>query len=257
MENWLRDIDFLTIRHARSLGQVHPTSYRQIGDFNIPLYDPTGFRQAQELGVFLNGYFQTHPPRGDTLLLSTPYLRGEQTRDGYLSQLTAVSFKSILMRAYLGEHRYGDINGLTDEEIRKKHPSFLAEQAEAQRKGERHLLRFPGIDKDGVAGESQYDVYLRTQAILEDAKMAHDQGVRTIIINTHGTSGRAAQMNLVGDLSSDANWQSWRRPQNCQVDLIRDGQKQGVLFAGFSEPYATRPSLHLPPSASSHDKDPP
>jgi len=240
MESWLHDIDFLINRHGLSAGQVDPVLYRKIGDFGMPLSEPRGFRQAEELGVFYKTYFDRTPPKGKVLILSTPYLRGEQTKEGFLRSIKD-RVSDIQLRDYLGEHRYGGINGMSDREVKTLFPNFLVEQAKAEASGERFKLRFPGTDKDGVAGESEADVYRRAGNILRDAKIAHNSGVRTIIVNTHGTTGRAIQMNILGLPECDALWKIWVKPNNCQVDLIHDGQSNRAIYRGHPDPEDLRP----------------
>jgi len=237
-------IDVFTIRHARSAGQDNPPLYGVYGDFPLPVSE-AGRQQAKDAGAFLEGHFRRHPEDGKRVaILSSPYKRAVETLGLYLPSISA-QVAEIKLKPYLGEHRYGIANGLSEEELAEKYPAFVRQRAAAEAAGHRHRLAFPGTDKDGVQGESQYDVWTRTQAVIADIKAAQAEGVTTVIVNTHGTAGRAVQMHLLGIQSSDDIWRAWKKPHNCQIDLIRDG-KAGPVYVPDMAPGERTPAPYAP-----------
>lgn len=234
MHDWLREMEILGIRHGFSAGQREPAQYLLIGDSKIPL-DIAGRVQARDCGLALHAHFQNNPPVSGVAVLSSPYQRAKETFRIYRARVQSAVLGPISYPDYLGEHRYGAVNGLLPHQVSMQHADFLRARAEATQRGTRHLLPYPGVDSEGVPGESQTDVVHRTAAIHDDLRRLYDAGIRHVIVNAHGTSIRAVQMNLLGIESTDDNWRNWATPQNCQIDRIFNGERR-TIYAGSPEP---------------------
>ena len=240
MEAWLQEMEVLFNRHGFSAGQRDPLQYTTQGDAKLRL-DQVGQEQSVDCGIAYDAHFKAFPPRSDVAVLSSPYGRAVETFDICGSYIHSAILLPVQQRAYLGEQRYGGVNGLGPDQIAVQYPDFLLTQKALAARGKRYLLKFPGIDSEGVPGESQYDVYIRTKAVIEDLRDLYQSGIRHVIVNSHGTSGRAAQMNVLDIPSSDEVWRNWPKPNNCQIDRIFKGERT-VLYPGAPEPASSRTS---------------
>ncbi len=238
MEAWLQEMEVLFNRHGFSAGQRDAVQYTMQGDATLRL-DPVGQEQSVDCGIAYDAHFMAFPPRSDVAVLSSPYGRAVETFDICRPYIHSAILLPVQARAYLGEQRYGGVNGLGPDQIAEQYPDFLPTQKAFAAHGERYLLKFPGVDSEGVRGESQYDVYIRTKAIIGDLYDLYQSGIRHVIVNSHGTSGRAAQMNVLGMPCSDEVWRNWPKPNNCQIDRIFKGERT-VLYPGAPEPASSR-----------------
>ena len=234
MEPWLLEMTILSNRHARSAGQENPENYIIFGDSRVPLA-LIGHAQAEAAGDAYEAYFAANPPQGKVALLSSGHVRAVQTKTIYLPRIKSAVISHMAIKTYLGEHRYGAVNGVGVEGVAAQFPDFPQLRREAIAKGECHMLPYPGFDADGVLGESQFEVHGRTAAIRRDLRALYDHGFWVVIINSHGTSGRGAQMNILGVPSTDENWKGWPAPNNCQIDLIHQGVRR-CLHIGAANP---------------------
>lgn len=244
LQNALASTEIWGIRHAFSLGQEKLENYIVFGDAGIGLAEE-GIRQTRLLRDFIS---RNHPPEPITIICSD-FSRAQQTMQWGVRPALIDKDVQVITRPYMGEHRHGEISGLTHQQMHSSHADFMRAREIAKREGRWHTLSYPGVDVEGVSGESQQQVFHRTRTILDDVQTAHEQGRKTVIVVAHGTSLRGAKAHISGvPESSDDYWQNAPLPRNTQIDRFRNGRWE-VLFEGFPDPVL--PYMH--PAAAVHD----
>jgi alpha-ribazole phosphatase len=157
----------LLVRH----GYVGPKEERFLGRTDIPL-SKAGIRQAEQLRNRLA------PEKIDAIYSST-LRRARQT-----AEIVAAGHKAKITSCQeLRECDFGDIEGLTFEEIKKKYPAL------AQELSERKTRAFPG-------GETIEQLNDRVQAFLK--RLKRRKAGETVLVVAHGGPLRLIICDLLG-----------------------------------------------------------
>jgi len=166
------------VRHGESAGNVLRDEAEAAGaeiididqrDVDVPLSD-LGRRQAQALGDWLG---RQPAPERPTTVLSSPYVRAQQTADEALAAAGSGHDEvERLLDERLREREFGVLDRLTKAGILAREP----QQAELRAFLGKFYHRPPG-------GESWADVGLRVRAVLE--RLGREHAGERVLISTH------------------------------------------------------------------------
>lgn len=163
------------VRHGESAGNVARDAAYQAQlarieltgrDVDVPLSD-LGARQARALGHW---FAQGHEEGRPNVLLSSPYLRAQDTARLFRDAGGCPADTCIRLDERLREKEFGILDGLTGIGIRAEHP----EQAALRATLGKFYHRPPG-------GESWCDVIFRLRALLDTVGLHHG-GCRVMIV---------------------------------------------------------------------------
>jgi broad specificity phosphatase PhoE len=164
----------LIVRHGESLGNVARRAAEQDGvldidvgvrDMDVPLSE-AGERQADAVGLWLGALGRRAP----TTVLSSPYVRAEQTTARALR--AAGLDLPVTLDERLREREFGVLDRLTHLGVAQRHP----EQAELRARVGKFYHRPPG-------GESWCDVVLRIRSVLDTVSREH--GGEHVLVVAH------------------------------------------------------------------------
>ena len=169
-ERWPASIEI--VRHGESAGNVarefaeaqgHPFIDIATRDMDVPLSE-LGQRQARAVGMWIASLGRRAP----TVVLSSPYVRAEQTAS--IALTTAGLEVPLVLDERLREREFGVLDRLTKAGILERFP----DQAEARARIGKFYHRPPG-------GESWCDVALRVRSLLDSVTREHS-GKRVMIV---------------------------------------------------------------------------
>ena len=161
------------VRHGQSAGNVARDAAQAAGlhrievagrDVDVPL-SPLGEEQARALGRWFAGG-EARP----TVVLSSPYLRAQQTAQLFRASGGCDADLAICIDERLREKEFGILDGLTTSGVASVYP----EQAEFRRILGKFYHRPPG-------GESWADVILRLRSVLDTVSL-HHAGEHVVIV---------------------------------------------------------------------------
>jgi ribonuclease H / adenosylcobalamin/alpha-ribazole phosphatase len=161
------------VRHGQSAGNVardaaHAAGVDRIAltdrDVDVPLSD-LGREQSRALGHWFAG-----DGRRPTVILSSPYLRAQQTARLFRESGGCAADLAICLDERLREKEFGILDGLTTSGV----ASVFPDQAEFRRLLGKFYHRPPG-------GESWADVILRLRSLLDTVSL-HHSGEHVMIV---------------------------------------------------------------------------
>lgn len=219
-------MEIILVRHGESAGNLDRSVHRTLADHVVPLSD-LGKEQATQAGQKIQSYLRERKlvtsANPTVRLWSSPYLRTRQTAEEILP--IEWENKGLIINDYredvaLCEQQFGLFDGLTDEELVERFPEEQAHYEKMERFSGRYWARMP-------CGESRFDVSLRVHQMFGTWHRDAEQGVRNIIVVSHGVTIRAILMRWL-HLSPD--WfEQEPNPGNCAVRVIREGKDLGYV----------------------------
>ena len=175
------------VRHGQSTANVNKAVHYEMPDHAIPLSE-LGKRQAVAAGHALNEVIDDLFGQGPMRMWVSPYLRTRQTADGIESVLAKHIKAAMVPRSEniaLCEQQFGLFDGIPDEELSEHFPREHAHYKLAEDFDGKFWPRMP-------MGESRFDVAMRVQTSFATFKeQAEEDGIRNIIVVTHGVAMRA------------------------------------------------------------------
>jgi 2,3-bisphosphoglycerate-dependent phosphoglycerate mutase len=177
MTDWPSPSSLWLLRHAESIGNVARDKAEYGGlevielaerDMDVPLSE-RGVEQANEFGTWLVRQDASSWP---DVVLSSPYLRAEQSARAILAADKRLSDIRLIIDERLRERELGILDLLTGHGIQVRQPA----EAERRRKLGKFYHRPPG-------GESWVDVVLRLRSFWADCCRLHEG--KLVLVVTH------------------------------------------------------------------------
>ena len=223
-------MELLLVRHGFSKGNEDVKTHHSLPDHIIPLTDK-GFEQAHGAAGKIQQYLQEKyenvsaaQPHHKIRMWTSPYLRARQTADVIQQQALWKDGSSVVMDrkedVSLCEQQFGLFDGWSDAELKEKFPNEHAHYTKCEKFEGRFWARMP-------LGESRFDVSLRVHQAFGSWQRDVKDGVKTIIVVSHGVTIRAIVMRW---LHLPFEWfEKEPNPKNCSVRVINCGEDLGYL----------------------------
>jgi len=223
-------MNIFLIRHAISEANLDKSVHGKVADHAIKLANPLGIEQAQNAGMFLNGYFNINFPNEKARMWVSPYTRTRETASEIITK-TEPYILDVRENIHLVEQQYGLFDGISDPsillEIQQQHPNEWNYYQKQKKFEGKFWARMP-------LGESQFDVCLRVQQCFGTFQRdLQKHNIENIIIVAHGLSIRAFIMSW---MHYPVEWfNNEENPNNCSIRLLQDNVDKGYIFEGFDK----------------------
>lgn len=219
----------LTLRHGESLGNFNQAHYLEFQDHGVPLTE-RGWQQAVGAGKAARAFAKANGIEQFRIWYS-PYKRTVQTKNGFIEGLGTDLVERVFEDERLREQEFGLFSDIHDpKEQAAKFPEEYAKYKRMKDANGRAYARFPH-------GESRIDTVFRTRQFTETLMRDNREGVKNVILISHGVTVRAFEM---GFLHLGVEWlEHSKNPHNCQIKRIFGsrtlGWKAETIFKGFPE----------------------
>tara|TARA_R110000868_G_C10967898_1_gene769311 strand:+ start:9765 stop:10451 length:687 start_codon:yes stop_codon:yes gene_type:complete len=204
------------IRHGESEANVDLREYALTPDHRISLTQK-GIDEATETGKFLKKHFEELSQNLGYIpkirIYFSSYTRTRQTKDAimtYIGNMVDCAYEDNR----LVEQRFGDFDGLTEEQQKKEHPKAYAKlQLQIKHQG-KYWAGYPG-----AGGESPYDVDMRTESLKGTFYRDYEKhGIEYVVVISHGITTRVMANNYLR--LSYEDYHDEKNPDNASVRML-------------------------------------
>lgn len=210
------DTDIWIVRHAETFANQKKILQGSDQESEDTVLSPEGEQQAAATAEQLvKNVTRKEPAYSRITVLSSPARRAGQTAQFFLKKIRNVSplacdYSEL---SFLHEIRFGEISGLTEEQVFKLGPDYIFFADRFRRKGDA-LIRLNG-------GESFHDLLLRVRAGFldwqKDFQKQRAQGRNVVVVFTHMITASALRVlfhdeGLIDNCSeTSSSFVNWRR----------------------------------------------